>query len=196
MKLKSQVALLKQKNSALLDELDAAKDVSDAIKVKNDEIDDLYNKIEALANKVSAGQTKYTEKCNEFDALLSKHKHAEKAAAESAGKIGRLTLRLKDAQSTKMATDDEAVPNTNLKQYNVQMRKDVGKFRTKFELEREAFEQHKKADDARDVVREIKIEEVQHKRIADLSEIDRINQLYGDEILRALHAYVDGDEIE
>merc|ERR1719420_1331477 len=115
---------------------------------------------------------------NEYE-LLAHHTHAEKAAQQMRGNEMKKLL-FETAHPTPAPNDETAM---KLKQIIIieEVRKDVGEFRTKFELGREAFEQHKKTDDARDVVREIKIEEVQHKRIADLSEIDCPYQLNGDD---------------
>eukprot|EP01084_Bolivina_argentea_P099771 179301_1 len=153
----AEIELLKQKNEQLISDLNVKRDISNDLKEKKDEIDDLMNKIEALQNKVSAHQDKYKKKCNEYDELDAKYKKLEKDLVQSQGKIGKLNIRIKEYGTAKMQEDDEV--KLKLKRYNVQivtieenkkliekLRQQVGQYKTKWQLEQEAFDRYKKAN--------------------------------------------------
>merc|ERR1712130_1057109 len=121
-----------------------------SIKEKDDEIDDSMNKIETLQTKLSGKDEKYKNKCNEFDELLAKYNKLEKEMEAKQSRIGKLNIRIKEYQTAKMEKDDDT--KLNLKQYNVQivtieenkklielLRKQVGEYKTKYQIEQEAL---------------------------------------------------------
>merc|ERR1711933_459288 len=76
-----------------------------------------------------------------------------------ASRIGKLNIQIKQYQTAKMEHDDDT--KLKLKQYNVQivkieenkklielLRKQVGEFKTKYQIEQEALARHKKATKA------------------------------------------------
>merc|ERR1719242_1777321 len=151
-----ELALMEQKNAALRDQLGQAQDDSEAVKAKDDEIDELHNKLEAMQQKLSDQQSRFTEKSTEFDELTARFKKLETELEAKDSKIGRLNIKIKEAKSARMAEDDDT--KLKLHQYNVQiitieenkklierLRNEMGKFKTKYGLEVEKLERHRKA---------------------------------------------------
>jgi len=151
-----EVKLWNEKHAQLSEQVAGQKNLSEALKSKNDELDECLNRVEQLQQRLSDKGDEHRLKCVAYDELVAKLKRMEQEQHESAAKLSKLQLRLKEAQTARMQHDDDT--KVKLKQHTVQivtiqenlkeierLKNLVGEFKTKYELEKEAFARHKKS---------------------------------------------------
>ena len=147
------IDLLKQKNVELLSELDESQDL---MKQKDEEMKDMQNRMDTLSTTAGHHESAYKEKCDEYQELWTKHRNLEQENAEKEHQINRLTVRMKKVSNQKKSENEEI--QMKLQQFDAQRMKmeenkkvmdglkhQMNAFRTKYEIEKENFDRHRRA---------------------------------------------------
>merc|ERR1712228_694983 len=116
----------------------------------------LKSTMNALREEVAAKDDEIALLKKKNDDLMAKYNKLEKEMEAKQSRIGKLNIQIKEYQTAKMEKDDDT--KLKLKQYNVQiitieenkklielLRKQVGEYKTKYQIEQEALVRHKKA---------------------------------------------------